>query len=82
MHVVVWLPQLPVRRVPELLERAARLRVGVESVAHCYASEPDRAGLLFGYQSLTEDEIDTAVSLLARALDEMEGGGSARGAPL
>ncbi|MEE9245996.1 MAG: PLP-dependent aminotransferase family protein [Gemmatimonadota bacterium] len=82
VHVVVWLPQLPVRRVPELLERAARLRVGVESVAHCYASEPDRAGLLFGYQSLTEDEIDTAVCLLARALDEMEGGGSARGAPL
>ena len=47
---------------------AAAAGVGVYSVAPCYMSPPRRAGLLFGYASLTEREIDDGIVALAGVL--------------
>jgi GntR family transcriptional regulator / MocR family aminotransferase len=67
VHLTVRLPDgIP---VPELVGRAAEMRVRVEPLAPCYA-EPDAAppGLLLGYANLTESQIVTGVQTLARAM--------------
>jgi GntR family transcriptional regulator/MocR family aminotransferase len=70
---VVWLPELPASRVDGLRREAARVGVGVYGVAPYYLQPPDRAGLLLGYASLHEREMDDAIRLLRQVLDRDQG---------
>ena len=58
--------QGPVRALP--LARAARAGVGLYSLAPFYAQPQRRAGLLFGYASLSEAEIRAGIRAFAEAL--------------
>jgi GntR family transcriptional regulator / MocR family aminotransferase len=68
LHVVMWLKGVHASRMDELRLRAAAAGVGVYSVAMCYMRPPRLAGLLVGYASLTEREIDDGIVALARVL--------------
>ena len=68
VHLVVWLNDVPPRTLPDVVRRAAEAGVGVYSVAPFYAEPPRRAGLLFGYASLSEAEIRAGIRLLAEAV--------------
>lgn len=65
VHLLVWLNDVRPRDVDALVVRAARAGVGVYSVQPYYAQPPRRAGLLFGYASLTEAEIRAGIRRLA-----------------
>ena len=65
VHLVVWLNDVPPRNLPAVLARARKAGVGLYSVAPFFASPPRRAGLLFGYASLTEADIRAAVRRIA-----------------
>ena len=67
LHVMAWLPD----GVDEsnVIERAAALGVAVDGVSPYYGSRPaGPGGLLFGYGTLIESDIDPAVRLVARAM--------------
>jgi GntR family transcriptional regulator/MocR family aminotransferase len=68
VHLLVWLNDLRPRDLDAIITRAARTGVGVYPVAPYYARPPRRAGLLFGYASLTEAEIRAGIRLLADAI--------------
>lgn len=68
LHVVIWLPHLrPDDELP-IVERAARAGVGVYPLSPYYASTPVRAGLLLGYGSLDEPQIDAGITTLGAVL--------------
>ena len=64
VHLVVWLNQLRPAELAPVIERAASAGLGLYSVAPCYRLPQRRAGLLFGYASLSEAEIRAAVRIL------------------
>jgi GntR family transcriptional regulator/MocR family aminotransferase len=68
VHLVVWLNGLPPSRLDGLIARAARAGVGLYPVNAYHLRPPKRAGLLFGYAALTENEIRAGVRLFAGAL--------------
>jgi GntR family transcriptional regulator/MocR family aminotransferase len=68
VHLVVWLRRLRWPQVDALIDRAAQAGIGLYSVAPYYATPPSRAGLLFGYASLSEGEIRAGVRKLATLL--------------
>jgi GntR family transcriptional regulator/MocR family aminotransferase len=68
VHLVVWLNHVRPQQLDALIARAAQAGVGLYSVAPYYASPPSRAGLLFGYASLTEADIRAGVRKLASLL--------------
>ena len=59
-------------RVDALIERAARVGIGIYSVTPYYLQPPPRAGLLLGYGSMTEDEIRAGIRALATILEVVE----------
>jgi len=65
VHLVVWLNGLRPAELPSAIARAAKAGVGIYSVAPSYAEPPRRAGLLFGYASLSEAEIRAGIRRLA-----------------
>ena len=65
VHLLVWLNDIRPRDLDAIIARAARVGVGVYPIGPYYARPPRRAGLLFGYASLTEGEIRTGIRLLA-----------------
>ena len=65
VHLVVWLNDVRPRDLPAVLARARQAGVGLYSVAPFFTSPPRRAGLLFGYASLTEADIRAAVRRIA-----------------
>jgi len=65
VHLLVWLNDVPPRGLAALIERAERAGVGLYSIAPYYARPPRRAGLLFGYASLSEAEIRAGIRQLA-----------------
>ena len=67
-HVLVWLRDAAPSRLPALLERAARVGLGVYPATRYYLKPPRHAGFLLGYSSLTEDEIRAGIQRLATAL--------------
>jgi GntR family transcriptional regulator/MocR family aminotransferase len=69
LHVLLWLPRVLRRAVTDLLKRAEQLGVRVYSVAPFYLTPPPHAGLLLGYSSLSEKDIDEGIRRLATALD-------------
>jgi GntR family transcriptional regulator/MocR family aminotransferase len=65
VHQLVWLNDVRPRDLDAIIARAARAGVGIYSIGPYYARPPRRAGLLFGYASLTEAEIRAGIRLLA-----------------
>jgi GntR family transcriptional regulator/MocR family aminotransferase len=65
VHLVVWLNDVRPRDLPTLIARAREAGVGLYSMAPFHASPPSRAGLLFGYASLTEADIRAAIRRVA-----------------
>ncbi|QRM33301.1 PLP-dependent aminotransferase family protein (plasmid) [Microvirga sp. VF16] len=73
LHVVAWLNRVPKEREDELLARAAA-GLGLYPVSPLYdpavpASHPGIVGLVMGYASLGEREIEQGVERLASVLD-------------
>jgi GntR family transcriptional regulator/MocR family aminotransferase len=67
VHLLVWLNDLRPAALDALIARAARAGVGIYPISPYYARPPRRAGLLFGYASLTETQIRAGIRLLAHA---------------
>ena len=65
VHLAVWLRGVRPSQLDGLIARAAQAGVGLYSLAPYYASPPARAGLLFGYASLSEAAIRNGVRKLA-----------------
>ena len=65
VHLLVWLSHVAPRDIDVLIERAAGLGVGLYSIAPYYARPLHRAGLLFGYASLTEADIRAGIRRMA-----------------
>jgi GntR family transcriptional regulator/MocR family aminotransferase len=65
VHLLVWLNGARPQDANAIIARAARVGVGVYSIRAYYARPPRRAGLLFGYASLSEAEIRAGVRRLA-----------------
>src|SRR5882724_339376 len=65
VHLVVWLNDVRPRNLAAVIARARGVGVGLYSVAPFHTSLPQRAGLLFGYASLTEADIRTAIRRVA-----------------
>jgi len=72
LHVLVWLNGISTRRIPALRRRAAEQGVGIYPVAPFYRDPPARGGLLLGFASLQEKEIEEGIQRLARVLDTRE----------
>ena len=68
VHLVVWLNDVRPRDLPGVIARARVAGVGLYSVAPFYTSPPPRAGLLFGYASLTEAAIRAGIRRVADVL--------------
>jgi GntR family transcriptional regulator/MocR family aminotransferase len=68
VHLVVWLNDVAPRQMKALIARAAGSGVGIYSAAPYHAGPTRRAGLLFGYAALTEEEIRAGVARLATVL--------------
>lgn len=69
LHVLAWLQGFAARRLPALRRRAAEQGVGIYPVSPYYREPPKRAGLLLGFASLQEREIDEGIRRLASVLD-------------
>lgn len=65
VHLVVWLPEFSSAQVDDIVERARRRDVGVYSIMTMFHHPPPRAGLLLGYEALSETEIAEGVRRLA-----------------
>ncbi|MGE0873881.1 MAG: PLP-dependent aminotransferase family protein [Burkholderiales bacterium] len=71
LHMLVWLNELPLARLEELLRHAREDGIGVYPVAPCYLVPPRRAGLLLGYAALDEAEIRRGIERLGRIVAAM-----------
>lgn len=71
MHLVVWLRGKTHAQGQALIEHARQHSLGLYSIAPYYAEEPEGAGLLMGYASMSVTEIEEGVQVFARCLDEM-----------
>ena len=67
VHVLLWPRGRRLGPVETLIARAADRGVGVYSIAPFYLRRPQRAGLLLGYASLSEDEVRAGIRRLAVA---------------
>ena len=68
VHLVVWLNDVRPRDLAAVIARSRAAGVGLYSVAPFYTSAPPRAGLLFGYASLTEAEIRAGIRRMAEVM--------------
>jgi len=77
VHLLVWLNDVAAVEVGALIARAAEAGVGVYPISAFYFRPPRRAGLLFGYASLTEAEIRAGIDRLAAQFPKIASGISA-----
>jgi len=73
LHVVVWLDRVPIEREGDLLIKAAAAGLGLYPVSALYDPTavpglPSVVGLIMGYASLSEREIERGVQRLAAVL--------------
>ena len=68
VHLVVWLNDVRPRDLAAVIARARAAGAGLYSVAPFYTSPPPRAGLLFGYASLTEAEIRAGIRRMTEVM--------------
>jgi GntR family transcriptional regulator / MocR family aminotransferase len=76
LHVVLWLPFMTAKQEPALIHAARTKGVGVYPITPLYANQGEAtqrrsAGLILGYASLTVEQIDQGIRLLAAATAEM-----------
>jgi len=73
LHVIAWLP--PGVGETALVERAAASGVAVYGLSEYHSAGRDAPdGLLFGYGTVTEGQIDEGIRLVAAALEEVRSG--------
>lgn len=72
MHVVAWLPGYDQTRVDALIELAHERGLGLYSMAPHYQHAPPRQGLLLGYCGLSAIELNEAMQLFGRCLDDLD----------
>jgi GntR family transcriptional regulator / MocR family aminotransferase len=70
IHVVAWLHGVEATGLPDLIDRAGKRGVGLYPVTPYYVRPPREAGLLVGYASLSEEEIEKGVGILAEVLSD------------
>ncbi len=68
VHVLLWLRGFRVDDLPGLIRRARGAGVGIYPVTPYYLRPPRRAGLLLGYASMSETEIQAGIRQLAAIL--------------
>ncbi|MBI3707042.1 MAG: PLP-dependent aminotransferase family protein [Proteobacteria bacterium] len=68
VHLLVWLNDIRSRDIGSIIARAAGVGVGVYSIHPYYSRPPRRAGLIFGYASLTEAEIRAGIRRFAQII--------------
>jgi GntR family transcriptional regulator/MocR family aminotransferase len=68
IHVLLWLRDVPARRLEACIVRARAAGVGIYSAASCYREQPPRAGLILGYNALGEARIRAGIRRLATVL--------------
>jgi GntR family transcriptional regulator/MocR family aminotransferase len=73
LHVVAWLPRLPVERMPSLIAECARRGVGMYSIAAHAAGTFSQAGLLVGYGLTDPDAIKRGIALVSGAYRAVAG---------
>jgi GntR family transcriptional regulator / MocR family aminotransferase len=78
VHLLVWLNEAPPDSLDAIIAAAARVGVGVYPITSCFFERPRRAGLLFGYVSLTEAEIRAGIERFAEALSSARPGRASR----
>jgi len=71
LHVVVWLPRLPVTSVPALIAACAQRGVGIYPAAPHYSTPPKCAGFLFGYGLVDVAQFGAGVGRLAGAYQQV-----------
>ena len=69
VHMLVWLNDVARSAVGGLIARAAAAGVGLYPIDAYFSRPPQRAGLLFGYASLTEREIRAGVKRFAQVME-------------
>lgn len=67
LHIVAWLPRLPVQHVDRLIAVCAAQRVGVYSLSGHAVRRVRRAGLILGYGMIAPPTIERGVQELAAA---------------
>jgi GntR family transcriptional regulator/MocR family aminotransferase len=67
LHVVVWLPRLPLNRVRDLIAACAKRGVAIYSAAPHYSARPKCAGFLLGYGIVDVTKIRTGIAQFADA---------------
>ena len=67
-HVLVWLREVPARRLSALIDRAAEAGIGLYPATPYYLRAPRLAGFLMGYAAMTPDDIRAGVRRLAAVL--------------
>lgn len=75
MHLVAWLRGRTRAQGDALIAHALSRGLGLYAIAPHYLHPPDQAGLLLGYGGLSVAEIEEAVRLFGRCLDEMDSRG-------
>lgn len=71
VHLLVWWRNLPVERLAELTDEAARRGVGIYSVEPYFLKPPRRAGIVLGYSSLSVEDIHRGVAELTQVVKSL-----------
>jgi GntR family transcriptional regulator/MocR family aminotransferase len=69
LHLILWFRDYPADRAPAIVAAAAAAGVGVYPLNPYYLGAPPAAGLLLGYASMDEREIEAGIRRLGRSLD-------------
>jgi GntR family transcriptional regulator / MocR family aminotransferase len=61
-HVVLW----PKKRMPEetAIAQAASRGVGIYGISHCFLKQPSKTGLMLGFSTMNEEQIQEGIRLL------------------
>ena len=69
VHLTIWLPGVKPSQLDTIIGQARQAGVGVYSINPLFYETPRRAGLLLGYETLSEAEIQAGIQILAEALE-------------
>jgi GntR family transcriptional regulator/MocR family aminotransferase len=72
MHLVVWLPRLSYAQCDRLIALASEQSVGLHPIAPLYKKPPKVPGLLLGFAALSVPEIEAAMVVLGRCVDQLD----------
>ncbi|MEP7155629.1 MAG: PLP-dependent aminotransferase family protein [Betaproteobacteria bacterium] len=72
MHLVAWLPKMSYSQCDQLIALAKNHGMGLHPIAPLYKTPPKMPGLLMGYAAMAVPEIEAAMTVLEKCLDEWE----------